>query len=154
VVLLVNNGDSLRRRVAFAIEDMLEDCGLAVEIKALSGDDYLYTLTSWQFDLYLGQTVLSPNMDLSHFFSSSGNLRYGGVSDVSAYALCLQALENHGNYYTLHQTVMDNGLLCPLLFRSYAVYVDRGVASGLTPARDNVFYYSLGRTMEEALIKD
>ena len=120
----------------------------------LSGEAYEYNLNAWNFDLYLGQTALSPNMDLSQFFYQYGTLRQGGISDSSAYALCQQALENHGNYYTLHQTVMDNGLLCPVLFRSYAVYATRGLMTGLTPARDNVFYYSTGRSMEDALLTE
>jgi hypothetical protein len=89
-------------------------------------------------------------MDLSAFFHTYGELSWGGVDDVSAYSLSQQALENHGNYYTLHKRVMDNGLLCPVLFRSYAVYAARGAVSDLTPARDNVFYYSLGKTLENA----
>jgi hypothetical protein len=47
---------------------------------------------------------------------------------------------------------MDDGRLCPILFRSYAVYATRGLLTGLTPARDSVFYYSLGRSMENALL--
>ena len=49
---------------------------------------------------------------------------------------------------------MENGSICPILFRSYAVYATRGLLTGLTPARDNVFYYSLGKTMDEALMKE
>ena len=154
ITLLVNSEDSLRTRVARAICDMLRDGGLTVELKDLSGEAYEYNLNAWNFDLYLGQTVLSPNMDLSQFFYQYGTLRQGGISDSSAYALCQQALENHGNYYTLHQTVMDNGLLCPVLFRSYAVYATRGLMTGLAPARDNVFYYSTGRSMEDALLTE
>lgn len=153
ITLLVNSEDSLRTRVARAICDMLEECGLKTELKAMSGEDYQYNLNAWNFDLYLGQTMLSPNMDLSQFFFSYGTLRQGGTSDVTAYALCQQALENHGNYYTLHQTVMDNGLLCPILFRSYAVYATRGLVTDLTPARDNIFYYCLDKTMEDALLE-
>ena len=148
VVLLVNSDDSLRLRVAREIAQMLEDCGLVVELNALGSNAYVEALKAWNFDLYLGQTRLSPNMDLSAFFATYGNLSWGGVNDVSAYSLCLQALENHGNYYTLHKTVMDNGLLCPILFRSYAVYAIRGTLTELQPTRDGVFYYSMGKDLE------
>ena len=150
VSLLVNKEDTLRLRVARAIAKMISDCGLDVEMLELSGNDYMYALQTWNFDLYVGQTKLSANMDLSAFFSTYGELSYGGVNDVTTYALCQQALENHGNYYTLHQNIMDNGLVCPVLFRSYAVYATRGLLTGLTPSRDNVFYYSLGKTMDKA----
>ena len=154
VTFLVNKDDSLRLRVARAIAQMLTDCGLVVQMSELSGSDYTYALRAWNFDLYLGQTKLSANMDLSAFFHSNGALSWGGVNDVAAYTLCQQALENYGNYYSLHKTVMDNGLLCPVLFRSYAVYATRGLLTGLTPSRDNVFYYSLGKNMEQALIRE
>lgn len=152
VTLLVNGDDSLRTRVARAIADMLEEGGLSVEVKALTGYAYTMAVNNWEFDLYLGQTMLSPNMDLTQFFFTYGTLRQGGISDVNAYTLCQQALENHGNYYTLHQTVMDSGLLCPILFRSYAVYATRGLVTDLTPARDNIFYYHIGKSMEDALL--
>ena len=152
IKLLVNGGDSLRRRVARDIGKMLSDCGLAVEIKELSGSSYTYALQTRDYDLYLGQTKLSSNMDLTAFFSNSGALSYGGINDVSLYALCMESLVNHGNYFTLHQRVAEDGRLVPILFRSYAIYATRGLLSDLTPARDSVFYYDLGRTMDSARI--
>ena len=152
VVLLVNSGDSLRLRVARQIGNMLSDCGLVVQIKELSGSSYTNALRNREYDLYLGQTMLSANMDLSAFFSTNGALSYGGINDVGMYALCLESLVNHGNYFTLHQRVMEDGRLVPILFRSYAVFATRGLLSDLTPARDSVFYYSLGRTMDSARI--
>ena len=89
-------------------------------------------------------------MDLTAFFSTYGALSYGGINNVAAYTFSLEALANYGNYYTLHRTVMENGLLCPVLFGSNAIFATRGVVSGLTPARDNLFYYSTGRTLESA----
>lgn len=148
VVFLVNSDDSLRLRVARSIGKMLEDCGLEVEMKELGGNAYVEALKSWNYDIYLGQTRLSANMDLSAFFATYGELSWGGVNDLGAYALSLQALENHGNYFTLHKLVMDQGLLCPVLFRSYSIYATRGLISGLTPSRDNIFYYSMGKTLE------
>lgn len=154
VILLVNSDDSLRLRVARAIGRMIADCGLQVEMKELSSNAYLQALRNREYDLYLGQTRLSANMDLTAFFAGSGALSYGGINDVGMYTLCQESLANRGNYYTLHQTIMEDGRLCPVLFRSYAVYATRGLLTGLTPARDNVFYYSLGKTMESALIRE
>ncbi len=153
VTLLVNSGDSLRTRVAREIAQALTESGLKVTVSELAGSKYQNAVRNRAYDLYLGQTVLSPNMDLSAFFHTYGSLSFGGVNNVSAYALCKEALANYGNYYSLYKFVMENGLLCPVLTRSYGIYGTRGVASELTPARDNVFYYSLGKTMEQALIR-
>lgn len=152
VRLLVNSDDSLRARVARTIAQTLRDCGMTVELVEKDSSGYLNALRYREYDLYLGQTRLSLNMDLSAFFSSTGALSFGSLDSVSLYALCAESLANHGNFYTLHQNVMDDGRLCPILFGSYAIYAERGLLTGLTPCRDHVFYYSLGKTMEKALI--
>ena len=152
VKLLVNSDDSLRARIARDVADALRGCGLTVELLSLPSEEYRNYLKMGWYDLYLGQTRLSPNMDLSAFFHDTGALSWGSFESVSLYALCVESLANHGNFYTLHQNVMDDGRLCPILFSSYAVYATRGLLTQLTPSRDNVFYYSLGRTMESALL--
>ncbi len=153
VTVLVNSDDSLRLRVAREVGKALKNSGLTVQMKEVDSEGYLYALRMREYDIYVGQTKLSNNMDLSAFFSSNGALSYGAIDDVGLYTLCMESLANHGNYYTLHQNIMEDGRLCPILFRSYAIYATRGLLTGLTPARDSVFYYSLGKTMEKALIK-
>lgn len=149
VTLLVNTDDSIRLRIARTIAQSLSQCGLKVTTSELNGDDYREALEKGEFDLYLGQTRLSANMDLSAFYEAEGTLSFGGISDTAMYALCLDALANSGNYYTLHQEVLEDGMLCPILIRSYAIFAQRGQFSNLTPARDNVFFYRLGKTMND-----
>lgn len=153
VVLLVNSDDSLRLRVAKTIAQSLTNAGLTVTLSALNTGSYTKALQRGEYDLYLGQTKLSPNMDLTPFFSDRGRLSYGDLDDVALYTMCTESLANYGNFYTLHQAVMNDGRLCPILMRSYAVYATRGLLTGLTPARDSIFYYSLGKTMSKALIQ-
>lgn len=152
VKLLVNSDDSVRLRVARHIAKMLSESGLVVRTSELNTEKYMKALKNRTFDLYLGQTRLSANMDLSAFFDSDGSLSYGGMSTPALYGLCLNALANSGNYYTLHQKVLEDGKLIPLLFRTYAIFAQRGIFTELTPSRDNVFFYHLGRTLEDAKI--
>ena len=152
IILLVNSDDSLRVRVAKSMAQVFTDAGLTVTINALPTEKYTRALKNREYDLYLGQTKLSPNMDLSAFFRSGGSLCYGGIDDVALYTMCTESLANYGNYYTLHQNVMNDGRLVPILMRSYAIYATRGLFSELTPSRDNIFYYSLGKTMSKAKI--
>ena len=151
VRILVNNGDTRRLRIAREIGKMLEACGLVVEMVEANGNDYYYLLNILEFDLYVGQTKLSPNMDLSAFFMPNGSLRHGGMTDAAIYSMCLDALANKGNYINLHRSIADDGRLCPVLFQTYSIHATRGLLTGLTPSRDNVFYYSLGKTMDSIL---
>lgn len=154
IVLLVNREDPLRLRTAQAIAEMLTAAGLVVTIPEVSGENYLNYLKWGQFDLFLGQTKLSPNMDLTAFFSEDGALNYGSLTHVAANAMSLESLADSGNYQSLHKLVMDDGRLCPILVRSDAVYGRRGSFPGLSPARDNIFYYSLGKTLASAKITE
>ena len=81
-----------------------------------------------------------------------GNMSRNGVADADIYALCLDALENSGNFYNLHKAVADDGCIVPILFGSYAVYATRGLVTNLAPSRDCVFFYTLGRTENDAMI--
>lgn len=148
VTILVNKGDSRRVQVARAIAKMLTDCGLQATTSEQSGTSYTRALSNRSYDLHLGQTTLSPNMDLTAFYSTSGALCYGGMSDAAILAICREALANSGNYETLYRMVMDDAMLCPVLMRSYAVYIQRGLFDHFDPARDNLFGYSLGKTLE------
>lgn len=150
ITLLVNSDDTVRLQLARFIAKTLTTCGLPTTTVEESGDSYLEYLYNNSFDLYLGQTKLSPNMDLTSFFSSDGVLSYGHMDDSAVYTMCLQALENSGNYYNLHQMIADDGQLIPLLFRTYAVFGSRGMMSDLSPARDAVFHYNLINPAAEA----
>ena len=105
------------------------------------------------YDIYLGQTTLSPNMDLTPFFRLYGNLSFGIINDSGLYSLCQQALANSGNYYNLHETIMEDGRVVPVLFQVYSVHATRGLLTDMIPARDNVFYYTLGKTLPDVLVE-
>lgn len=151
VRILVNEGDTLRLRVAREIGKILTGYGLVVEMVEHRDENYYYMLGIGKYDIYVGKTRLSPNMDLSPFFATNGALRQGGMSDPVLYSMCQEALANQGNYYNLHQQVMNDGRLVPLLFHTYSIHATRGLLTGLEPSRDNVFFYTLGRTMKDAL---
>ena len=150
--LLVNADDSARLRIAHFIADSFTDYGLPMEVIECSSQKFQTEIYNANYDLYLGATKLSANMDLSPFFAPYGNLSRNGISDEVAYSLCLESLANQGNYYNLHKAVADEAKIIPIAFYGYAVYATRGLLTDLTPARDNVFAYSLGKTMDSIQI--
>ena len=154
VTLLLNGDDVIRLRVGLAIADMLRAGGLKVNVVKSSAEELVKNLKDSEYDLYLGQTKLSANMDISAFFGKETGLNYGGLADETLYQMSLDAQTNAGNFYKLHEAVMEEGQLCPILFLSDAVYVRRGALPELSPARDSVFHYTLGRTLADALIKE
>ena len=149
--LLVNVDDSARLRTARELAEHLTELGLdcgTLEYGSTTNPTYQTVLSANNWDICLGQTRLSANMDLSGFFAPWGSLYMSGLTNGDIQEYNLMALENSGNYYNLHQKVAEYGSVVPVLFGNYAVYSHRGSLTDLTPARDNVFYYSLGKTMD------
>lgn len=151
LLLLVNCDDSARLRTARFIAKQLTDLGLetgTLEYGASTRTTYEQVLRAGSYDLYLGQTKLSATYDLSQFFKGWGNLGWGGIADNTLLGMCKEALANSGNYYNLNKMVADDGKIIPVLFGYYEVYAERGQLLDLSPSRDNVFFYTLGKTME------
>ena len=147
--LLVNSSDSARVSIARKIAENLTELGLPCTTMERSGtafNDILYYQT---YDIYLGMTRLSANMDLTEFFRPYGEMRFGSLAHETIYGMCLNALENSGNYYNLYQKLAEDGRIVPVAFGYYNIYAQRGLLPDLKPSRDNVFYYSMGKTMED-----
>lgn len=146
--ILVNSDDSARVRVARSIAETLTDLGLPTVTHECNGFTFREAVKAQNFDVYLGMTRLSANMDLTEYFRPWGEMGWGGLAHETLYNMCLNALEDSGNYYNLYKKLGEDGRIIPVMFGYYAVYAQRGLIPTLSPSRDNVFYYSLGKTME------
>ena len=145
--LLVNSDDSARVRAARYIAACLTEYGLPTETLEYGTNTYKAVLQAGNYDIYLGQTRLPPNMDLSEFFRPWGEVRTAGFDNENLLKLCKDTLENSGATYDLLKTIADDGRIIPVLFGYHAVYAERGLFKNLNPTRDNAFYYSMGKTL-------
>ena len=149
--LLVNSDDSARLRTARDIADALTEMGIPCITKEYGSVTYEQVLVAGNYDLYLGQTKLSPNMDLSCVFGWR-DLSRGGITDNTLYKVGLDALANEGNHYNLLKDVAEDAKIIPVLFGYYAVFAERGMMEDLSPSRDNAFFYTLDKTMASTKI--
>ena len=151
IMFLVNKDDTMRLRVARDIAETLKSHNINIKLEELSTKAYNEWIKYGMYDIYLGQTKLSPNMDLSPFFRGYGSLSGGILMDEALYSMCQQALANSGNYFNLHENVMEDGRIVPVLFYIYSIHATRGLVTGLRPSRDNVFCYSIGKTLGDVV---
>ena len=149
VRLLVNSDDRLRLATARKIAEMLTEHGMTTVTIEKSTQDYLAHIRTANYELFLGKTRLSATMDLSQFFKPWGENSYNGITDPATLDLCKAALDNHGNYYTLLEHVAEDARIVPIMFYGYSIYGTRGLLSDLRPSRDTVFFYTLGKTLED-----
>lgn len=154
--LLVNCDDSARLRTARDIAAALTNMGVptgTLEYGGSTPTKYEDVLAAGNYEMYLGKTRLSRNMDLSPFFKGYGSLHYGGMTNDELYEMCRMSLADRGNYYDLHQMLAEDARIVPILFGYETVFAKRGEFDNLAPSRDNVFFYTLGRTMSDIQIK-
>lgn len=153
--LLVNSDDSARLRTARYLATELTELGIetgVLEYGATGKYTYTDVLRAGTYDLYLGEVRLNPAYDLSEFFRSGGRLTWGGIVDGTILSMMREALADRGNYYTLNKLVADDAKIIPILFGSTCIYANRGQLLNLSPGRDNAFFYTLGRSLEDIKI--
>ena len=141
IVFIVRAGNLARVTAAQQVAEDLARVGFTVDLQELEDDEYYTALNAGAFDIYYGETVMKPDFDLRELLLPEGNLSYGGIGEESKLrSLLYNAMENVGNRYDLYKYIMEQGLLCPVLFVNNAVFTTRGVFTDLSPAPDNLFY--------------
>lgn len=88
VTILVNKESAIKINCAKFIGKSLENLGLSVSYKALEFSEYTEALQNGEYDIYIGEVKISPNMDLDCFFLKNAAASYGITSDTirTAYA--------------------------------------------------------------------
>lgn len=75
--LIYPGGNGCREAAVSTIKKQLAMAGIAVDTVSLSFEEYTARLQAGNYDLYLGEIRLTPNMDLSSFFSPGGATAFG-----------------------------------------------------------------------------
>lgn len=129
--MLVSEPGSQRNRSAQRIADALNDCGIAVTVKALRQEEFRTAMYNGEYDLYYTEVRLPSDLDLSVLFEDLG---YGGLrSQEGIGALCDLTRANAGNAYDLQRAILMDGLICPIAFKQMELYIHRDVLQGVSP---------------------
>ncbi len=139
-VLLVCLEDPARVKLANLICKALNDAGLTMTVSALERKQYETALENDSYDLYLGEIRLTADFDLSALLKSTHNTQFSTVNTNGLLALCESSLANSGSYAELYRRLLESAPICPVVFKSYAVYVTRGQISNNAPGLELVFH--------------
>ncbi len=75
--LVAFKDNAARMKAAEAVKQQLEAVGFKINLVALDWDGYTSALANGNFDLYIAETKLNNNMDVSELLTSNGALSYG-----------------------------------------------------------------------------
>lgn len=149
LTLLVNSENAARIHAAERIAQQLSWTGMSVSVEKLAFEDYTLALQRGEFDLYLGEVVLTADFDLSALLLPGAPLNYGGWSDSTFPTLLSQFRASQGLLRSIHAKSLYDFLtqevpIAPICFKNGCVLTRWGRLSGLEPVRGNVFYHLEG----------
>lgn len=140
--ILVNSDNDFKVAAAESLAATLSKYDLEVSVRALPWEEYLYTLEKGGWDMYYGETALTPDGDLTALIGTEGVLNYGGYSDPETDAL-LVAYRQSGAQEDLDKLCRRFTKTCPIApvcFKSVTTMTARGVVEDSTPTATDPFY--------------
>lgn len=145
LTLLVNNENTAKASAAQLVAYQMETAGLTVELRQMSFEDYSAALAAGEFDLYLGETMLTADFDLSPLLGSAGALNYGRwwAENADGLLWTMHAAASEDKPATvdgLFALLNEQTPIVPIAFKNGSVLTQWGRLSGLSPVRGNVFY--------------
>lgn len=143
LTLCVNRDSTVKRGIAVEISRTLEELGIAVTVLTLDWEAYTQTLTSGEFDLYLGEVRLGPDFDIAPLLAG-GALGYGvNASEALSTALynfrAASGTVRRTAAETLYSAFADEVPFAPLCFKNYSLLTRWGVVQNLSPLQDAPF---------------
>ncbi|MBQ2446104.1 MAG: hypothetical protein II272_06635, partial [Oscillospiraceae bacterium] len=147
-IFLVCLDDPARVKMANEICKTLNEAGLRLTVNALERKKFDEALKNRAYDVYLGEIRLTADFNLTELLKQYKNATFSAITTTALTALCSGALANSGSYTELYRRLLEAAPICPLVFKSHAVYVTRGKITNNTPGVDLVFH---DKTQERSL---
>lgn len=138
--LVVNSGNAFREEAAQLISEQLAQAGIGVEITTLAYDQYVQTISSGSYDLYLGEVNLSCNMDLTPLFAKGGAVSYGidtAGATCTAYTRLLNGEIQLADFLTAFNEELP---IIPLCYRGGLLLYSRAITVPVIGTESDVFY--------------
>ena len=142
--LLVNQDSTYKVAVAEYLAGALEQLGCGVTVEKLPWDDFVNALKRGNFDLYLGETVLTADFDLETLLGRSGGLNYGGYNDgptqelLSAFRAAAEP-DRPEAAGALCARVGEMAPVVPLCFKNGSLLTQWGQIQGASPTQRDAF---------------
>lgn len=120
--MAVCKNNAFKVSAAKKIKEQLEKVNIRVELYEYAETDFFNVISSGAFDMYLGETKLSNNLDLTSFFTTGNSLSHG-ISSSSDTALAYTTYQTGGiDAQGFINTFKEDLPFIPLLYRNGNIY--------------------------------
>ncbi len=142
--LVVNQDNTFKVAIAEAAAEDLRELGMEVTLDRLAWEEFVIALERGEFDLYLGETTLTPDFDLTPLLGKNGTLNYGGFADEETWRQMDQWRaarweERLTTTVNLCGRIGELAPIIPLSFKNGSLLTQWGQVSGAAPTQRDVF---------------
>ena len=138
--LLVNNDNLSRMQLATDIQRQLKELGIELTIDARTFNEYKAALAKWDFDLYLAETKLYNNRNITALVSNKGTLGFGAGENAALSAansaLMSGAIDTKAFMEEFNRTLP----FLPLMYRGGMLALSREVQFKGSATEQDIFY--------------
>lgn len=118
ISIVINSSNKERVACAKLIKQQLEEAGFSVTVYEETDDRYFDRISKEQFNLYIGEIKLPPDMSLWSFFDSNGTARYGIDASTSKSAAAYSAyMDGSGKLGEFLLDFSDEMPFIPVVYR-------------------------------------
>ena len=143
---IVNRENHFKVDIVHKIAAELRRVGFNVTVLELDWADFMTALEEGEFEMYIADTTLPADFDLSALLAAGGVLDYGGMGDEEYTELIgsfLNATTDAAEKEAARRIcdmVSEKSTIIPVYYKLGAVMSGRNVISGMEPSQSNVFY--------------
>ena len=143
--LLVNSENSFKIAAAEHIALTLNRYDFEVTVTVLDWEDYLFAVSTGNYDLYYGECKLGADWDLTPLLSVEGAMNYGGYVNPETEELLLNAKragdsQRKAALEALYRHLQTLNPIIPLGFKQVDLLLPQGAVDVVTPTAANPFY--------------
>lgn len=142
--LVVNQDNTFKTAVAERVASSLRELGVSVTLDKLSWEDFMTALERGEFDLFLGESAMTPDFDLEPFLGEKGELNYMGFRQNEVWELMEQYRASQGEQrvttlVNLCGRTAELAPFLPICFKNGSLLIQWGQLSGVRPTQRNLF---------------
>ena len=126
VNVIVCTENPYKLTVAENFKTQLNKLGFGVTIKEYeTGEEFLLALEEGNYSFYIGEAMMTPDCDLTEFFSVGGNLSYGIGEEIYEFYTAYKKGESNAQEFT--ESFSANVPFLPLFYRKAIVSVNPNI---------------------------
>jgi peptide/nickel transport system substrate-binding protein len=141
LTLLVNSENRLRVAAAYEIANQLKDFGIKITVIEKSYEQYKASLSSGNFQLFLGETRLTDNMDISSMITKGSSAAFGIKEGETSEEVVINGLYSGSNSIADVAAVLQSEMpFIPLCYKTGVLFYSDSIENVKNSSASDIYF--------------